>query len=525
MGQTEHKLLFEINLIKRIYILITALFSSAVFIPERCAAQKEDVRLVFSETVSNSVTFVNTTVAEGNVEFAHGGSRLFCDSALFFRDRNLVHAYGHVQINQGDTVNLFCDSLKFNGKTNISKLLSNVRFRDNEYLLTTDSLEYNGNRSYGYYSNHAQISSINSELKLTSVKGYYYSQTKTFFFKDSVHVEDPKFELFSDTLEFRTIQSSAHFHGPTQIIFDSSHVLCEKGIYFSKEDRVQLWNGATLLQTGRTFYADSLLYNQKTDLGEGFCYVMLYDSTENVRFYSDYMLKHPQNTAVILKEDPRIYNYSDTDTLYLSGDTISYYQDTLTDLQKTIIENNVKIIKGDLLIRCDSAYFSESDSIFKLHKEPIMWNETSQLTADSMLTLYYDNTFHSMKMYHNAMIISEHENDTIHYDQLKGKFMTAYLDSSKIKKVLIEENAQAIYYVTENTKDSLDQESKTITGMDHLECTEIIMRFIDGEAQTISFIGKPTSVYYPIEQIPLKELFFKGFSWQIHRKPDRPFPE
>ena len=142
-----------------------------------------------------------------------------------------------------------------------------------------------------------------------------------------------------------------------------------------------------------------------------------------------------------------------------------------------------------------------------------------------MSTLYYDNTFHAIKMYHNAMIISEHEDDTIHYNQLKGKFMTAYLDSSKIKKVHIEENAQAIYYVTENAKDSLDQETKTITGMDHLECTEIIMRFIDGEAQTISFIGKPTSIYYPIEQIPLRELFFKGFSWQIQRKPDRPFPE
>lgn len=525
MDQIEHKQLFEINLIKRIYILITALFLSAVFIPERCVAQKEQIRLVFSENVTNSPTYSNTTVAEGNVEFAHGDTRLFCDSALFFRDKNLVHAYGHVQINQGDTVNLFCDSLKFNGKTNISKLLSNVRFRDNEYLLTTDSLNYDGNRSMGYYTNHAKISSINSELKLTSVKGYYYSQSKTFFFKDSVHVVDPKYELFSDTLEFRTLESSAHFHGPTTIIFDSSQVFCQKGVYYSKEDRVRLWNGATLVQKGRTFYADSLNYNQKTDLGEGFCHVMLYDSTENVKFFADYMLKHPKNTAVILKDGARIYNYTETDTLYLAGDTISYYQDTLTNQQKTIIENNVAIIKGDLFIRCDSAYFSEKDSIFKLHKEPIMWNTTSQLTADSMLTRYYDNTFHDMKMYHNAMIVSEHEGDTVHYDQLKGKFMTAILDSSKIKQVHIEENAQAIYYVTETERDSLDTETKTITGMDHLECAQIIMRFINGEAQTIAFIGQPTSVFYPIDQIPLKELFFKGFTWQIHRKPDRPFPE
>lgn len=512
-------------MIKNLHILLTALFLSAVFIPQDGLTQAQQVRLVFAEDVTNSVVHPNTTVAKGNVEFAHGATRLFCDSALFFREKNLVHAYGHVQINQGDTVNLFCDSLKFNGKTNISKLLSNVRFRDNEYLLVTDSLEYNGNKSIGSYTNHANISSINSSLKLTSVKGYYYSQSKTFYFKDSVHVTDPKYELFSDTLEFRTIPANAYFHGPTTIIFDSSQVVCQKGIYFSKEDRVQLWNGATLLENGRFFYADSLMYNQKTDLGEGFCYVMMYDSTEKVKFLSDYMLKKPKNTEVILKRDARIYQYTDTDTLYLAGDTISYYQDTLTDQQLTIIENNVNIIKGELFIRCDSAYFSEQDSILKLHKDPLMWNTTSQLSADSMFTTYYDNTFHEMKMYDNAMIISEHVGDTIHYDQLKGKFMTATLDSSQIKKVHIEQNAQTIYYAEETVTDSVGVETKTISGMDHLECNEIIMRFLGGEVQTISFVGQPTSVFYPIDLIPPKELFFKGFSWQILRKPNRPFPE
>src|SRR5690606_33941055 len=152
-------------------------------------------------------------------------------------------------------------------------------------------------------------------------------------------------------------------HGPTKILFDSSTVDCNRGIYYPKEDRVQLWNGATLNEPGRTFYADSLLYNQATDLGEGFCYVMMFDSTENVRFLSDYMLKKPKNTEVILKENARVFQYSEVDTLYLAGDTITYISDTLTNKNLSIFENNVAIIKGDLFIRCDSAYFSEQDSI------------------------------------------------------------------------------------------------------------------------------------------------------------------
>ena len=54
--------------------------------------------------------------------------------------------------------------------------------------MTTDSLEFDANKSIGYYSNWAKISSIHNDLKLTSKKGYYHANSKTFFFKDSVDV-------------------------------------------------------------------------------------------------------------------------------------------------------------------------------------------------------------------------------------------------------------------------------------------------------------------------------------------------
>lgn len=502
-----------------------ALFLSAFFLPQSVFSQDNLVRLVFAEDVVSSVEFPNTTVAKGHVEFNHDGSRLFCDSALFFQDKDIVHAYSNVQINQGDTVNLFCDSLIFDGKTNISKLYSNVRFRDNEYLMVTDSMEYDGNRSVGAYKNHAVITSRNDDLRLTSIKGYYYSNSKTFFFKDSVHIKDPEYELFSDTLEFRTNTSDAHFHGPTTILFDSSNVQCNKGIYFSKKDLVQLWNGATINEPGRRFYADSLIYNQKDDFGEGFCFVSLYDTTEQVHFLADYMLKKPKNTEIILKNNARVWQYDEKDSLYLSGDTISYYTDTLTNNKLSIVENNVNVIKGELYIVCDSAYFNEQDSILKLHKEPIMWNDRTQLFADSMFTTFYDDEFHDMKMYHNAMIITEHENDSVHYDQLKGKFMTALLDSGKVKSVHIHQNAQTMYYPTETETDSAGVETKKLSGLNQIDCNEIIVRFLDGEVQEVNFMDQPSGKMLPMNQIPEKDLFYKGFRWEINRKPDRPFPE
>lgn len=490
---------------------------SVLFFPWGMLAQNGPVKLVFAQTVSDYQGKPNTTKAVGNVQFQHNNTRLFCDSAIFLQTPNLIYAYSHVQINQGDTVNLFCDSLIYDGNTKISRLRGHVRFRDNEFKMVTDSLDYDGNTSCGIYKAGAVITSIKEDLKLTSVKGYYYSDSKTFFFKDSVHVTHPEYELFSDTLEFRTNSSTAHFHGPTRVLLDSSELSCNRGIYYTDEKLIRLWNGANLYQEKRTFFADSLIYDQAADFGEGFCHVRLYDSTEKVLFLADYLQKNPANEKLVLHDNAHVVKFGDKDTLFLSADTIFHFLDTSTDLSTSIAVRNVEIINGGVYVACDSAHFSEADSLMKLHKNPVLWADKNQVTGDSVLAVYYKNEFHQLKIYNNAFITGER--DSIHYDQIKGVFMTAWLDSSKIQRARIEENAQTLYYVDESRKDTAGVEFKALTAMNKIDCNFITVTFANSEVQNVSFNEQPTGSYIPIDQVPEKDLFLRGFLWQIDRKP------
>lgn len=505
----------------------TALFLGAVFVLINLTgiSQTDDktVKLVFAETVKDVPGKTNTTQATGHVHFQHNNANLYCDSAIFFRDLNRVHAYGKVHINQGDTINLFCDSLRYDGNTKISKLGGNVRMRDQEYKLVTDSLEYNGNNSVGAYTNFATITTIKDDIKLTSIKGYYHAHPKTFYFKDSVRVSHPNYQLISDTLEFRTATNTAHFHGPTTIKMDSSVVLCSRGIYYTDEQFVELWNGATLVDSNRTFYADSMRYSQKTGVGEGFMNVDLYDSTEQVQFLSNYMWKSAENDTIILQDMARIIQYNEKDTLELLADSIFHVNDSL-DEKTSIAQNEVGIINGDISVRCDSAYFATADSIIKLFKNPIMWSQNTQLSADSILSNYYDNKFHEVYLYHNSFIANEH--DSIHYDQIKGKFMTAWIDSNKMQKVKIELNAKTLYFTEEETPaaDSIAP-TKKVDGMNDLECNEIMIYFKESEIDRIAFIENPTAVYLPINKVKDSQLFLKGFNWQIGLKPKSIFLE
>lgn len=500
-----------------------ALLTGVLFFTRLILAQDAPVRLIFAETVSDYKGQVNTTKAIGNVQFEYQNSKLFCDSAIFLRTPNLIYAYGHVQVNQGDTVNLFCDSLFYNGNTNMSELRGHVRLRDNEYKLLTDSMDYNGNLSMGYYQAGAVITSINEDLKLTSRKGSYFSNSKTFFFRDSVHVTHPEYELFSDTLEFRTNSATAHFHGPTKILSDSSEIHCNRGIYYTRTNYIQLWNGASMLQRGRTLEADSLIYDQEKDEGQGFCHVRMYDSVEQVLFLADYFYKSPFDTVIQLLDNAHVIQFSKQDTLFLSADTITYYTDTLSDMSKSIATGRVEIIRAEFMVACDSAYFNETDSIIKLHKNPVIWSDMTQLSGDSVLATYYNQEFHLLKIYEHAFIATEQ--DSVHYDQIKGQYMTAYLDSGKISKVFIDLNAQTRYYLAETSKDSLGSEIKTLTGMNEIDCNDIMIHFKNSEISKVSFNVQPAGSYTPIEEIPDNDLFLKGFVWQIHRKPVRVFIE
>jgi hypothetical protein len=284
---------------------------------------------------------------------------------------------------------------------------------------------------------------------------------------------------------------------------------------------MRLWQGATIFDSSQTIYADSLLYNQNTEEGEGFGSVKMVDSTEKIQFASDYMKKVGGDEKIILRHHASITQYNDDDTLFIYADSIVHERDTITEMEKSLADQNVAIIKGDLSVSCDSAWFSEADSLAKLYVQPVMWNGMTQMSGDSIHADYYDKEFHEVRIYNNAMIVDEHEGDTLHYDQIKGKMMTAVLDSGKINRVYIETNAETLYYITKTSKDSLGTESESIDGLNKIDCNQITIYFTNGDIHHVAFIDQPVSVFYPVDRIPANSLFLKDFEWKIALRPTR----
>jgi hypothetical protein len=71
-------------------------------------------------------------------------------------------------------------------------------------------------------------------------------------------------------------------------------------------------------------------------------------------------------------------------------------------------------------------------------------------------------------------------------------------------------NGQTIYYV---------EEKNEIKGVNRTDCTDLNIYLKDNEIDKISFITKPESTLFPIDEVVLKDFKLKDFTWRIKQRP------
>jgi len=128
----------------------------------------------------------------GEVIFKHDSVYLYCDSAYMYPN-NIIDAFSNVHIEQGDSLDIYADLLKYNGNSKLAELHHNVKMTDKIMVLKTDRLDYNMESKMAYYTLGGKIK--DPENNLTSIKGYYFSQSKTLFFKDSVKLVNENYTI------------------------------------------------------------------------------------------------------------------------------------------------------------------------------------------------------------------------------------------------------------------------------------------------------------------------------------------
>ena len=207
---------------KYIFILGVLAIGNALCSVSIAAQDSTKTSLVYlehSETLSfDEKRLPDAQILRGDVRFRHDSVLMFCDSAYFFEKDNSLHAFGHVHMIQGDTLEGFGDVLYYNGNTKMARLRKNVKLIHQQTTLTTDSLNYDRIHDIAYYFSGGVIQdSLNT---LASQWGQYTPNNHQALFRSEVVLNNPKFVLTADTLGYNTESYQSDLIGPTTILYE-----------------------------------------------------------------------------------------------------------------------------------------------------------------------------------------------------------------------------------------------------------------------------------------------------------------
>lgn len=498
---------------KNIFLFIIFL----LFIPFFAFSQgRKEIRLIKAGSLEAEPALgKDVKRLKGDVEFEHEDSRLFCDSAYLYPN-NSMDAFGNVRIQQGDSLYISCGFLKYNGNTRVAELRKNVRFVQRSTTLNTDLLCYDMKANMATYTTGGTI--VNKQNTLNSQFGYFNTKNKIYSFKKNVMLSNSQYTMTCDTLNYYAAGNIAYFVGPTYIKGYGSIIYCEGGWYNMDNDHASFRKNASIISGTQRMRGDSIYYDKVNDIGKAFGNVIITDTTQNVIISGDVAVHHGKKKTSVVTGRALLKQYYGTDTLFLHTDTLRSLDehpmknknevDTSITYRTFYAYRNVKFFRADIQGKCDSLAYTEKDSLMRLYKSPVLWTENNQLTAEKVEIKTSGGEIVQMFLKKSAFIVSKE--DSVKYNQIKGKEMTGYFSDNKLCKILVEGNGQTIYFAKDKGK---------LIGVNKAECSNILIYVTDNKVNKITFLKKPDATLFPISDFNPKEFLLKGFVWREKERP------
>ncbi|MCC5930704.1 MAG: organic solvent tolerance protein OstA [Cyclobacteriaceae bacterium] len=446
-----------------------------------------------------------------NVVFTQKGTIIYCDSAFFFRSRNALEAFGRVRIlNLADSVEITSRRLTYEGNDRMAKLRENVVYRDDSIVLRTEFLDYDMiNRSAKYFNGGKIIDNVNT---LTSKKGFYNTLTREVTFEEDVVLINPEYTLKSEDLKYDINTKIATITSPSTIVADDGTVLmAEAGSEFQTDRKISEFFVSEIDSRSYIIKGDRISFDDLYKYYEADGAVEMLGKTDNIIIYGD-EARFWQNEGITkVYGNVLMKKIVDLDTMYLTADTLMSVDNEETG-KYLLAYYNVKIHKVDLQGISDSLSYVVSDSILYFFRDPVLWNEGSQITADSINVELAEDRIDKLNTSSNSFIVSL--DSTGQYNQVKGRKMVATFHRNSIDKVDVNGNGESIYFV-------LDDRTNDLMGMNKILCSNMQIRFEGNQVNTISFYTNPEGVFVPPHEIKEPETRLQGFTWRDGERPSR----
>lgn len=506
------------------------------------------VELIWADRVRSeqrdSVTEVQ--ILAGKVHLKQGKTHFYCDSAIHNKFTKIVEAFGHIHINDADSVHTYSDYLLYHTDTKLATLKKNAKLTDGKTTLLTEELHYDANQKIGEYFNGGRV--LNNQSVLTSKEGTYYGELKDVYFKKDVVLNDPKYLLKSDSLLYNTETEIATFITQTYIEDSAKRKITTKEGYYDLKNRNASFGKRPVIEDTKArtkTIADIVETDDSTGITTLIGRAVHIDSAQGVSLLANFIRTNRKEETLFATQHPLMIIKQDNDSLYVTADTLFSGRlskmkvltktDSLTGKTDTIRGavtintkdkpkndsadryfqgyHHVRIYSDSLQAVADSMFYSGIDSVFQLFTNPIAWANNSQITGDTMYLYTKNKKPERLYVFENGFAVNKAGKDM--YNQLRGNRMNGYFVDGNIDYMRSKGNAESIFYI-------MDEDS-ALVGINKAEGDIIDLRFVNKELNKVVVISEPKGTMFPAKQATEQDKLLRNFKWLEARRPKTKF--
>jgi lipopolysaccharide export system protein LptA len=476
----------------------------------------------------------------GHVKLQQGKTFFYCDSVAMNQKDNTIEAYGNVHINDNDSTNIYSQYMKyFVVKKNIT-FQKKVSLTDGKGTLTTENLNYDLNGKIGTYTSGGRI--VNGSTVVTSGDGIYYGDTKDAHFKKNVILNDPAYDLKSDSLVYNTESKIATFITRTLIRDSSGRTIVTKaGFYDLKNHRAQFPMRPEITDKSQYVTGDSVQFDDSTGISTAQGNALYRDTSQGISIIAGLLIADKKNNTLFATQKPVMILKEDKDSIYVTADTLfsGKYPDSLFEnktnpngdsSQSTVAANagnssdsskrylqgfhHVRIFSDSLQAVSDSLYYSGIDSVFQLFQDPVVWSGSSQVTGDTIYLYTKNKKPEHLYVFENSMVVNKTGESM--YNQIKAHTLNGYFKDGAIDHMRAKGSAESIYYIKDD--------SMALVGVNRVNKADIIdMIFLDKELNRVILRNDADGTVYPIRKVNNDEMRLRSFKWLDARRPKTKF--
>jgi len=458
----------------------------------------------------------------GNVVFIQNNTTIYCDSAHFFKTKNRIEAFGKVHIVDGDSVDVTSQALTYDGNAKIAHLRKKVVFiKLGIATLYTDNLDYDRKKNEARYFNGGKL--VDTTNVLTSRKGYYDVRTNLAAFKTDVVGVNPDYTLNSDTLQYNSKTKIIYFKDETTIKDKDGGVAVYKSGFYNTNKKLSALNQGIIESVEYKIKGDAYNIDDAKKIYKAKGRVVMTSKEENMLIFGDDSF-YDKKTGI-----SKVYGNAymakiddDLDTLFIGADTLVSIENKDPKKKRLLAYNQVKIFKKDLQGIADSLVYQSFDSTIYFFRAPALWSSGNQMTADSIRIRLKDKKIDKLYMVANSFVVSQ--DSMSNFNQIKGRNMITNFKGSSINNVLVEGNAESLYYALEEKEEDFDSVRVKLTvtmGMNKMICSKMRIIFEDGKVNTVNAYVEPDAQFIPPQEIKEADRKLKGFIWRGDDRPTR----